>query len=228
MHANDEGARMIKVLICDDETLVRQGLIAILGSESGIKVVGEAVDGFEAVTKTGALSPDIVLMDIRMPGMDGVEATRVITNQYPKTRVIILSTFDYEEYILEGIRAGAFGYVLKDTTSSDLVHTIQRVHRGERFIQSAVAGKVLFEIARPSTQAPDLSMTNSLKGNPGLTEREVDVITRLARGLSNREVASELNLSEGTVKNYVSGILAKLQVSNRVQAINVARNEKLI
>ncbi len=213
---------MIKVLICDDETLVRQGLIAILGSESGIKVVGEAVDGLEAVTKAGAFSPDIVLMDIRMPGMDGVEATRVITNQYPKTRVIILSTFDYEEYILEGIRAGAFGYVLKDSTSSDLVRTIQRVHGGERFIQSAVAGKVLFEIARPSTQSPDPSMTNSL------TEREVAVITRLARGLSNREVASELNLSEGTVKNYVSGILAKLRVSNRVQAINIARNEKLI
>ena len=219
---DDEGATMIKVLICDDETLVRQGLIAILGSESGIKVVGEAADGREAIEKTGALSPDVVLMDVRMPGMDGVEATRALTSQYPETQVIILSTFDYEEYILEGIRAGASGYVLKDTTASDLVRTIQRVYKGERFIQSAVASKILFEIAKANSQQLDQSMSGSL------TEREVAVINRLARGLSNRDVASELNLSEGTVKNYVSGILSKLQVSNRIQAINAAREQKII
>lgn len=213
---------MIKVLVCDDETLVRQGLIAILEDESGIEIVGEAADGREAIEKTATLLPNIVLMDIRMPGLDGVEATRAISSEHPKTRVIILSTFDLEEYILEGIRAGACGYVLKDTTSSDLVLTIQRVHRGERFIQSAVAGKILFEIAKPGTQAPDPSMPNSL------TEREIAVISRLARGLSNKEVASELNLSEGTVKNYVSGILAKLQVNNRIQAINAARKQKII
>jgi DNA-binding NarL/FixJ family response regulator len=215
---------MIKVLVCDDETLVRQGLIAILSNESGIKIVGEAADGREAIEKTGTLAPDVVLMDIRMPGLDGVEATRAIANQYPRTRVIILSTYDYEEYILEGIRAGALGYVLKDTTSSDLARTIQRVHRGERFIQSAVAGKILFEMARPRTQ-PQSALLND---SDNLTEREVAIITRLARGLSNREVGAELNLSEGTVKNYVTGILAKLQVSNRVQAINAARKQRII
>jgi DNA-binding NarL/FixJ family response regulator len=213
---------MIKVLVCDDETLVRQGLVAILADQAGINIVGEAADGQEAIEKTGSLMPDVVLMDIRMPGMDGVEATRAISAQYPRARVIILSTYDYEEYILEGIKAGALGYVLKDTTPNELVRTIQRIYRGERFIQSAVAGKILFDVANPGAQSTAQSLA------AGLTEREIAIITRLARGLSNREVAAELTLSEGTIKNYVSGILSKLQVNNRVQAINAARKQKLI
>jgi DNA-binding NarL/FixJ family response regulator len=139
--------------------------------------------------------------------------------------VVILSTYDYEEYILEGIKAGAMGYVLKDTTAGELVRTIRRVHRGERFIQSAVAGKILFELANPGPQAAP-GGNNSIYG--ALTDREVDIITRLAKGMSNKEVAADLTLSEGTIKNYVSGILSKLQVNNRVQAINVARQRKLI
>ena len=213
---------IIKTLVCEDETLVRQGLIAILGTEPGIKVVGEAADGYEAVEKVRLLSPDVVLIDVQMPMIDGVEATRLITSQYPRTRVLILSTYDYEEYILEGIKAGAMGYVLKDTTSDELIRTIRRVYRGERFIQSAVAGKILFDMAQHGSHPVDDSMYGPL------TERELTIITRLARGMSNREVAADLKLSEGTIKNYVSGILSKLQVANRVQAINVARQHKLI
>src|SRR5947207_3166820 len=139
---------MIKLLICEDQTLLRQGLVAVLGLEPEIEIVGEAANGSDAVEKVAELQPDIVLMDVRMPIMDGVEATRIITNQHPKTRVIILTTYDYEEYVFEGVKAGAMGYVLKDTAAADLAQIINRVQRGERFIQPAVASKILFELAR--------------------------------------------------------------------------------
>jgi DNA-binding NarL/FixJ family response regulator len=212
---------MIKVLVCEDQTLVRQGLVTILSMESGISIVGEAVDGYEALEKVGNLSPDVVLMDVRMPLMDGVEATRAISTKYPNVRVIILTTYDYEEYVLEGVKAGAVAYVLKDTAAPDLVRTIQRVHRGERFIQPAVANKILFELAKAPEREPDA-------GIEPLSEREIDIISRLAQGMSNREVAAELTLAEGTIKNYVSSILSKLRASNRVQAINLAREHKII
>ena len=212
---------MIKVLICEDQTLVRQGLITILSMEPGISVVGDAVDGFEAVEKAGTLSPDVVLMDVRMPLMDGVEATRAITTQYPSVRVIILTTYDHEEYVLEGVKAGAVAYVLKDTAAPELLSTIKRVHRGERFIQPAVANKILFELAKAPQNRTDAAIEP-------LSDREIDVITRLAQGMSNRDVAAELTLAEGTIRNYVSSILSKLRASNRVQAINLARHHKII
>ena len=213
---------MIKMLICEDETLVRHGLISLLGVEQGIKIVGEATNGHEAIEKVSQLSPDIVLMDMRMPVMDGVEATRIISTRFPKTRVVILSTYDYEEYVFEGVKAGARAYVLKDTAPADLLDTIRRVYKGERFIQPAIANKILFELARSSPQ-PMIS-----PGIEPLSEREITIIARLAQGMSNREVASDLRLAEGTIKNYVSNILAKLQASNRVQAINLARQHKII
>jgi DNA-binding NarL/FixJ family response regulator len=213
---------MIKLLICEDQTLMRQGLATVLGLEPGITVVGEAANGREAVAQVAVLQPDVVLMDVQMPVMDGVEATRLITSQYPATRVIILTTFDYEEYVFEGVKAGARGYVLKDTPVSELVHTIQRVHAGEPFIQPAVASKLLFEFART-----DRRSAASADYEP-LSEREIDIIRRLAQGMSNREIADDLALAEGTVKNYVSTILAKLHAANRVQAINLARQHKII
>lgn len=212
---------MIRVLVCEDETIVRQGLVAILSMQPSIAVVGEAMDGEDALQQVAALKPDVVLIDVRMPVMDGVQATQLITTQYPRTRVIILTTFDYEEYVLEGVRAGASGYVLKDTSADELVRTIRRVHRGEHFIQAAVAGRILVDMMKPpaETQAPS---------GASLTEREIAILTRLSQGMSNRDVAADLSLSEGTIKNYVSGILSKLQVTNRIQAINVAREQKLI
>jgi DNA-binding NarL/FixJ family response regulator len=212
---------VIKLLICEDQTLMRQGLATILGLEPGLTVVGEAADGAEAVAQVRALHPDIVLMDVQMPGMDGIEATRLITAAYPDTRVIILTTFDYEEYVFVGVKAGAMGYMLKDSPAPDLIHTIRRVHEGERFIQPAVASKLLFEFAQGARRG-------SGAGYEPLSERETDIIRRLAQGMSNREVADDLALAEGTVKNYVSTILGKLHAANRVQAINLARQHKLI
>lgn len=212
---------MIKLLICEDQTLMRQGLATILSLEPGLTVVGEAADGAEAVAQVRALHPDIVLMDVQMPGMDGIEATRLITAAYPDTRVIILTTFDYEEYVFEGVKAGAMGYMLKDSPAPDLIHTIRRVHEGERFIQPAVASKLLFEFAQGARRGSGADYEP-------LSERETDIIRRLAQGMSNREVADDLALAEGTVKNYVSTILGKLHAANRVQAINLARQHKLI
>ncbi len=212
---------MIRVLICEDQTLVREGLSTLLSLEPGITVVGEARDGQEAVEKAEALRADVVLMDVQMPSMDGVEATRQIVARCPDTRVIILTTYDYDEYVLQGVKAGAMGYVLKDMPSEDLVRIIRRVHRGERFIQPAVASKILFELAHAQAQ-------HNSEGRRLLSDREIAIISRLAQGMSNREVAADLTLAEGTVKNYVSSILTKLQADNRVQAINRARQYKLI
>ncbi len=213
---------MIRLLICEDQTLMRQGLVTILGLEPGFLVVGEAGTGTEAVAQVQALQPDVVLMDVQMPEMDGIAATRLITAAFPATRVIILTTFDYEEYVFEGVKAGALGYLLKDSPAPELVQTIERVAAGERFIQPAVASKLLFEFAQAPRRAgatPDLEP---------LSERETDIIRRLAQGMSNREIADDLALAEGTVKNYVSTILGKLHAANRVQAINLARQHGLI
>jgi DNA-binding NarL/FixJ family response regulator len=162
-------------------------------------------------------------MDVQMPAMDGVDATRIIASRFPQTCVIILTTFDYEEYVFEGVKAGAMGYLLKDTPAPELVNTIKRVHEGERFIQPAVASKILFDFARADRRA----QTQGGEYEP-LSEREIELIGLLAQGRSNREIADDLSLAEGTVKNYVSNILSKLHAANRVQAINVARERKII
>jgi DNA-binding NarL/FixJ family response regulator len=213
---------MVKVLICEDQTLVRKGLVALLESEPGITIVGEAVNGREAVEKTGAFRPDVVLMDVRMPIVDGIEATRIITARYPFARVIMLTTYESGEFVFEGVKAGAMGYLLKDASLSELVTTIWRVHEGECLIQPAVASSILFELARGQPRPADDPMCEHL------SEREVAIVSRLANGLSNRDIANDLGLAEGTIKNNVSIILSKLHAANRVQAANAAREQKLI
>jgi two-component system, NarL family, response regulator DegU len=210
----------IKILVCEDQALVRQGLVMILGLHPEIAVIGEAKNGQEGVRLVGELKPEIVLMDVQMPEMDGVEATRLISAAYPNSKVIILTTFDYEEYVFEGVKAGALGYMLKDTPLPELVATIKRVHAGERFIQPAIASKLLFEFAKNDNR-------NDPTFEP-LTEREIAIISRLGQGMSNKEIATDLALAEGTIRNYVSTILSKLHAVNRTQAVNIARQQKLI
>ncbi len=210
----------IRVLIAEDQTLMRQGLRTILELEDGFTVVGEAADGQEACERALALRPDIVLMDVQMPRSNGVAATAQIVAQLPATRVIILTTFDYDEYVFDGIKAGARGYLLKDTPADELLAAIRKVHAGESIIQPSVATRLIAEFTRRNAPAaPEYEL---------LSEREIDVLRLLADGLSNREIAARLVLAEGTVKNHVSTILDKLHAANRTQAARVAREQGLI
>ena len=234
----------IRLLICEDQTLMREGLHTVLSLEPGFEVVGEALDGAEAIRLAETLRPDIVLMDVQMPRQDGVQATAAITARNLPCRVIILTTFDYEDYVFEAIKAGAVGYLLKDTPAAELAETIRRVHAGESFIAPKVATKLLMEFGRhgglrpPETAAlseparhSDERGTGAGTGAMGegeLSQREVEVLRLLAQGESNREIGDRLALAEGTVKNYVSNILMKLHAANRTQAANLARERGLI
>jgi DNA-binding NarL/FixJ family response regulator len=208
----------IRILLCEDQTLVRHGLRTILELEPGMAVVGEAADGEQAVQRALELRPDIVLMDIQMPRRSGVEATALITAACPQTRVIVLTTFDYEEYVFDAVKAGAMGYLLKDVPVPDLMDTIRRVHAGESFIQPRVASKLLLEFGRRSRTPAEEE----------LTEREREVLSLLAAGASNREIGARLYLAEGTVKNHVSNILSKLHAANRTHAVSLAREQGLL
>lgn len=211
---------MIRVLLVEDQTLMRQGLRTILELEPGFEVVGEASDGQEAIEQAVALRPDLILMDIQMPRMNGVEATRQITSLVPNAHVVILTTFDYDEYVFDGIKAGARGYLLKDMPAAELLATVQRVHGGESIIQPSIATRMIAEFSRrqtPTTPAAE-----------PLSDRERDVLRLLADGLSNKEIAARLVLAEGTVKNHVSTILDKLHAANRTQAARMARDQGLI
>jgi DNA-binding NarL/FixJ family response regulator len=208
----------IRIVLCEDQTIVRDGLRTILSLQPGLAVVGEAADGEEAVRRVLALRPDLVLMDIQLPKRNGVEATALITATCPATRVIVLTTFDYEEYVFDAVKAGAMGYLLKDVPAAELVDTIRRVHAGESFIQPSVASKLLREFGRRSRTAQEEE----------LTEREREVLQLLAAGASNRDIGARLYLAEGTVKNHVSNILSKLHASNRTHAVSLAREQGLI
>jgi DNA-binding NarL/FixJ family response regulator len=220
----------IRILLCEDQTLMRQGLHTVLELEPGFQVVAEASDGEEAVKAYADLQrrgqgPDIVLMDIQMPRRNGVQATAAITTAYPGARIIILTTFDYEDYVFEAVKAGAMGYLLKDVPATELAETIRKVHAGEPFIQPSVASKLLMDFGRKGRAFAG-------SGGPSLDEelssREIEVLKLLAAGASNREIAERLTLAEGTVKNHVSNILSKLHAENRTQAANLARERKLI
>ena len=208
----------IRIMLAEDQTLLRDGLRTILDLEEGLSVIGEAADGEQAVQVALALQPDIVLMDVQMPRKSGVEATALIAAACPSTRVIVLTTFDYDEYVFDAVKAGAMGYLLKDVPAPQLVDTIKRVHAGESFIQPSVASKLLIEMGRRSRVPQDEE----------LTDREREVLSLLSEGASNRDIAKELFLAEGTVKNHVSNILGKLHAANRTHAVSLAREQGLI
>lgn len=204
----------IRVLLVDDQSLFREGLRTLLSVHDEIAVVGEAGNGAEAIDQVQALKPDVVLMDVRMPVLDGVAATRKIHTERPSTRVIMLTTFDDDEYVFEGLRAGAVGYLLKDVQSDKLLEAIRAAARGESFLQPAVAAKVVAEFTRTTTPSePDQSELIE-----PLSERELEILGHIATGASNREIANKLFIAEGTVKNHVTNILGKLNVRDRTQA----------
>ncbi len=219
----------VRLLICEDQTLMREGLHTVLALEPGFEVVGEAFDGAQAVRLAEELRPDIVLMDVQMPRQNGVQATAAITARNLLCRVIILTTFDYEDYVFEAIKAGAVGYLLKDTPAAELAETIRQVHAGESFISPKVATKLLMEFGRRGTPGPaEITGERGAGGEGELSQREAEVLRLLAQGESNREIGDQLALAEGTVKNYVSNILMKLHAANRTQAANLARERGLI
>jgi len=204
----------IRVLIADDHRLFRQGLRYVCQA-GGIEVVGEAEDGWEAVRLARQLRPDVVLMDIRMPGLDGVEATRLITANQPEVRIIILTMYRQDQYVFEAIKAGAQGYLLKDIDEKELVEAIHAVHRGDALINPTLAARLLEEFRR-------LSQGEVPEGTEELTEGEMQVLRLVAQGADNRTVAERLAISERTVANRLSEIYRKLHVNNRVQAALVA------
>lgn len=207
----------IRLLVVEDQPIMRRGLVTVLALEPGFRVVGEAERGEQAVTRARELHPDVVLMDIQLPGMDGVEATRHIVDE-GTGRVLILTTFDTEDNVLDAIGAGAAGYVLKDVDAEELCDVIRKVAHGEVFVQPAVAVKYLRRLASvPSASVPDDTEASDL------SPREMDVLRLLAQGKSNREIATSLYISENTVKNHVNSILSKLRVSNRTSAAWKAR-----
>lgn len=205
----------MKVLICDDQAIVRDGLELLLKLEKDLSVVGSAADGAEALELTARTSPDLVLMDLKMPGMNGVEATRRIRAEHPDVKVLVLTTFDDDEWVFDAIRAGASGYLLKDTPREKLVEAIRGTLAGKSFVDPGVAGKLLDQVASRQEQ-PQSLVTGQL------SRREVEVLQLLAHGLSNAEIASRLHLSEGTVRNHVSAIFSKLGVTDRAQAAILA------
>jgi DNA-binding NarL/FixJ family response regulator len=215
---------MIRILLADDQTLIRQGIQTLLELEADLTVVATAANGHEALAAVERSQPDVVLMDIRMPLLDGVAATRQITARFPQVGVIILTTFDDDEYVFEGLKAGARGYLLKDVDSNEIVQAIRAVAAGEALIQPSIARKVVAEFSRLAAQpAPPASVLPE-----PLTERERDVLTAITEGLSNREIALRLSITEGTVKNHVSNLLAKLDVRDRTQALIRARELGLV
>jgi len=205
----------MKVIICDDQAIVRDGLELLLKLEKDIEVVGLAQDGAEAVDLVSKTSPHLVLMDLQMPGMNGVEATRKICALYPNTRVLVLTTFDNDEWVFDAIRAGASGYLLKDTPRGKVIEAIRGSVTGRSYLDPLITGKLLNVVASQQEQPSTLIIDR-------LTEREVEVLRLLARGLSNSEIARELHLSEGTVRNHVSAIFSKLDVPDRTQAAILA------
>jgi len=206
---------MIRVLLCDDQDIVLEGLQTILKSASDIEVVGVAHDGAEALEKVPQVHPDVVLMDLKMPGMNGIQATREIGNQFPGVHVLVLTTYDADEWVFDAIRSGASGYLLKDAPRQELIAAVKGTASGKSHIDPNVAGKLLTHISH-TAPAPQSTITDKLN------ERELAVLKLLARGLSNGDIAQRLYLSEGTIKNYVSSIFDKLGVSDRTQAAVIA------
>jgi DNA-binding NarL/FixJ family response regulator len=220
----------IRVLLVDDQQIVRQGLATILKYAPEIEVVGQAGDGQEAINMVRDLKPDVVLMDLKMPRLGGIPATRQICLEFTDVPIIILTTYDTDDLVFEGIKAGAKGYLLKDVTAETLVEAIHGVMRGESQLDPSVARKVLGEFQRLAAQVPGRpakAPADNLPLEP-LTPREEEVLHLLVEGLPNKEIGARLHLSEGTVKNHVSAIIAKLQANDRTHAVVTALRRGLV
>ena len=213
----DEAA--IRVLVVDDQVIVHEGVALLLGQVEGIEVAGEAGDGQQAVTLDAALQPDVVLMDLVMPGMDGIEATRRITAVREDAKVLVLTSYAGDDKVIPAIEAGARGFLLKDSSPADLIRAIRHVHQGRSSLDPAIASQVLLELKRPAAQPP---------APDPLTDRELEVLRLVATGLSNAEVASRLVITEATVRSHMSNILGKLHLDNRVQATLYALQEGIV
>jgi NarL family two-component system response regulator LiaR len=207
----------IKVILVDDHAIVRKGIVALLATESDIEVVGEASDGQEAILLAEKLKPDLILMDLVMPGVNGVDAIRVIKSKDAKARILVLTSFGTDDKVFPALKAGASGYLLKDSNPEELIEAIRQVQQGESWLHPAIARKVLFE----------LTHTIEPSSSEQLTEREIEVLKLLAHGLSNREIADQLVISEPTVRTHVSNLLAKLHLASRTQAALYALREGL-
>ncbi len=203
--------KKVRVLITDDQAIVRKGIRALLLTEPDIEVIGEAENGLAAIKQVETLHPDVILMDLMMPEMDGIEAIRRITTKQPKARILVLTSFATDDKVFPAIKAGALGYLLKDSSPEELVQAIRQVEAGESSLHPAIARKLLQELSRPpEPQRPPTTEP--------LTEREVEVLRLLARGLGNQEIADQLVISEATVRTHVSNILSKLHLASRTQA----------
>jgi len=208
----------IRILIADDHHVIRGGLRALLETEPGIEVIGEAADGVEAVLKARALNPDVILLDLMMPRKTGIEAIIEIKEENSSARILVLTSFSDDDKVFAAIKAGALGYLLKETSTQELLQAIRDVYHGESSLHPAIARKLIRELNRPSTLPP---------ADEPLTEREVEVLMQVARGLSNQDIADSLVISERTVRTHVSNILSKLHLANRTQAALYALKEGL-
>jgi two-component system NarL family response regulator len=206
-------------LIADDQTLFRSGLARLLETDPRVDVVGEAVDGADAVQRAATLKPDVILMDLKMPNLDGIEATRRIVSEHPEIKILVLTTFDADSYIMQALRAGASGYVLKDAQPAAIVSSILAVQSGERVMASGVANRVLDMLTGTTTPKEFYD---------GLTAREIEILKLLATGQANKQIAFKLHISEKTVRNHVSHMYEKLQIYDRSQAVLYAVRKGLV
>jgi two-component system NarL family response regulator len=222
--ASPEAAQVIRVLIADDQAVFRRGLLVVLSSEVDIDVVAEAEDGSEAVAKAEETTPDVVLMDVRMPRVNGIEATRQIRELMPSTRVLMLTVSDEEDDLYEAIKAGATGYLLKEISVEEVAHAIHAVMQGQSLISPSMASKLIHEFNALARRAAEKEQLPA----PALTARELEVLKLVARGMSNKDVADQLFISENTVKNHVRNILEKLHLHSRMEAVMYAVRKHLL
>jgi DNA-binding NarL/FixJ family response regulator len=211
---------MIRILICDDQAIVRNGLTNLFKLEADLEVVGVARNGAEAIQMAARLTPDLVLMDLNMPGVNGIDATRAIRNQCPQTRILVLTTYDDDEWVFDAIHAGAAGYLLKDLPREKLLEAVRGTPDGKSYVDPVVNAKLLKQVAHSPIRPASALLSR-------LTEREGDILRLIAQGLNNADIAQQLFLSEGTVRNHVSAILAKLGVADRTQAALLAMRHGL-
>lgn len=224
---------MVRVLVVDDQQLIREGIASLLSIQDGVEIVGTAADGQEAVKQALSLSPDVILMDVRMPVMDGVTATAHIRRQLPACQVLMLTTFNDEDHIVKALQAGASGYLLKDIPANDLAQAVRLTHAGIYQLDPSVAGKLVGALDQPPRSSG--KAVSQVEGAEAasrtmspLTDRELQVLRLIAQGATNREIAAQLVISEGTVKNHISNILSRLGLRDRTQAAIYARDHHLI